>query len=96
MANPWLEGELKRNLRPVSAPDELWSRIHEQHRPLRVRPHHWRAWSIAMASLFVLLAGLVWRLGANSQASAGSAGMRVVQLRRPARSAQGGCVLCHA
>lgn len=96
MANPWLEGELKRDLRPVSAPDELWARIHEQRRPLRVRPHPWRVWSIAMASLLILLAGLVWHLGAARQVSVGSIGMRVVQLRRPARSAQGGCALCHA
>jgi len=60
----WLEAELARQLAPVSAPDSLWSRIHEQRRPLRVRPNPWTAWSLAGAALLMLLLGLVWRLGA--------------------------------
>ena len=66
MADARLEAELARQLGAVSAPDSLWLRIHEQRRPLRVRPNPWAAWSIAGASLLVLLAGLAWRLGAAS------------------------------
>lgn len=65
MADARLEGELARQLGAVSAPDSLWLRIHEQRRPLRVRPNPWAAWSIAGASMLVLLAGLAWRLGAT-------------------------------
>lgn len=65
MADARLEAELARQLGAVSAPDSLWLRIHEQRRPLRVRPNPWTAWSIAAASLLVLLAGLAWRLGAT-------------------------------
>jgi hypothetical protein len=64
MADARLEAELARQLGPVRAPDSLWLRIHEQRRPLRVRPNPWTAWSIAGASLLVLLACLAWRLGA--------------------------------
>lgn len=60
-----LEAELTRQLGAVTAPDSLWLRIHEQRRPLRVRPNPWKTWSIAGASLLVLLAGLAWRLGAS-------------------------------
>jgi anti-sigma factor RsiW len=65
VADARLEAELARQLGAVSAPDSLWLRIHEQRRPLRVRPNPWTAWSIAAASLLVLLAGLAWRLGAT-------------------------------
>jgi len=61
----WLEAELTRQLCAVSAPDSLWNRIHEQRRPLRARPNPWKTWSIAAAAVLVLLAGLVWRLGAT-------------------------------
>ena len=66
----WLETELARQLCPVTAPDSLWSRIHEQRRPLRVCPHPWTAWSIAAAALLLLSAGLAWRLGATRDPSA--------------------------
>jgi hypothetical protein len=66
VADASLEAELARQLGAVSAPDSLWLRIHEQRRPLRVRPNPWTAWSIAGASLLVLLAGLAWRLGATA------------------------------
>jgi anti-sigma factor RsiW len=66
VADARLEAELARQLGAVRAPDSLWLRIHEQRRPLRVRPNPWTAWSIAGASLLVLLAGLAWRLGATS------------------------------
>lgn len=65
MADARLEAELARQLGAVRAPDSLWLRIHEQRRPLRVRPNPWTAWSIAAASL-LLVAGLAWRLGAAS------------------------------
>jgi anti-sigma factor RsiW len=65
VADPRLEAELTRQLGAVTAPDSLWLRIHEQRRPLRVRPNPWKTWSIAGASLLVLLAGLAWRLGAS-------------------------------
>jgi hypothetical protein len=61
--------ELARQLCPVRAPDSLWRAIHEQRRPLRVQPHPWKAWSIAAAVLTMLLAGLVWRLGATRETS---------------------------
>jgi hypothetical protein len=65
VADARLEAELARQFGAVQAPDSLWLRIHEQHRPLRVRPNPWAAWSIAAASL-LLAAGLAWRLGATS------------------------------
>lgn len=99
MANSWLEGELKRELRPISAPDDLWSRIHEQRRPLRVRPNPWRAWSIAMASLLLLLAGLVWRLGATrdlDETGNQAQKTRTMQFQPVVRGNQRDCLLCHA
>lgn len=63
MPDSWLEAELSRQFCPVPAPDTLWRRIHEQRRPLRVRPSPWKTFSIAMASLLLLSAGLVWRFG---------------------------------
>jgi hypothetical protein len=66
VADVRLEAELARQLGAVQAPDSLWLRIHEQRRPLRVRPNPWTAWSIAGASVLLLLAGLAWRLGAAS------------------------------
>jgi hypothetical protein len=66
VADARLYAELARQLGAVRAPDSLWLRIHEQRRPLRVRPNPWKTWSIAAASLLVLLAGLAWRLGATS------------------------------
>ncbi len=65
-----LEAELARQLAPVSAPDSLWDRIHEQRRPLRVRPRPWRAWfvggmSIAVAATLLLLAGFALRAGSS-------------------------------
>jgi hypothetical protein len=66
----WLETELAAQLCPVSAPDSLWCRIYEQRRPLRVQSRPWTAWSIAAAALLMLLAGLVWRLGATRDPAA--------------------------
>src|SRR4051794_39038285 len=64
-SNSWLEGELSRQLAPLAAPDSLWRLIHEQRRPLRVRTSPWRTWSLAAAVVLMLVAGLVWRLGAT-------------------------------
>jgi anti-sigma factor RsiW len=77
----WLEAELARELCPVAAPDSLWRGIHEQRRPLRVRPHRWTAWSIAAASLLMLLAGLVWRLGAARDPAAELEALAAQELR---------------
>jgi hypothetical protein len=70
MPDSWLETELSRQLCPVSAPDALWQRIHEQRRPLRVRQSPWMTWSIATACLLILFAGLVWRFGVHRNPSA--------------------------
>jgi hypothetical protein len=96
MAESCLESELKRELRPVSAPDELWARIHEQRRPLRARPNPWRIWSIAMASLLILLAGLVWRLGAARDPVEMGRRPKILQLQPAVRLIHGDCLLCHA
>jgi hypothetical protein len=62
MPDTWLEGQLSRQLCPVSAPDALWNRIHEQRRPLRVRPQRHLMWTFAAAlALLVLAAGMFWR-----------------------------------
>lgn len=58
----WLEAQLSRQLCPVSAPDALWDRIHEQRRPLRVRPQRHLMWSAALA-LLIIATGMFWRLG---------------------------------
>jgi hypothetical protein len=58
----WLEAHLSRQLCPVNAPDTLWNRIHEQRRPLRVRPQRQLIWSAAFAILIVAT-GMFWRLG---------------------------------
>jgi hypothetical protein len=55
----WLEKELARQLGPVSAPESLWRRIHEQRRPLRVPPVRWAVWSAAAFALLALSAGVV-------------------------------------
>src|SRR5579862_3986537 len=94
MADSWIETELARELRPVAAPEELWSRIHEQRRPLRVLPHPWRAWSIASVSLVILLIGVFWGLG---KADNRSASQKMIRLPSPVRSSEDGhCLLCHA
>ena len=77
----WLEQELARELCPVTAPDGLWDRIHEQRRPLRVMPNPLRTWSIAAAALLMLLAGLVWRLGATRDPAADLEAMAARELR---------------
>ena len=70
LPHSWLETELTGQLCPISAPDSLWSRIHEQRRPLRVRPRRWAAWSVATAAVLMLSAGLVWLLGMTRDPSA--------------------------
>lgn len=67
---PWLETELARQFCPVSAPQSLWSQIHEQRRPLRVRPHPWTAWSVVTAALLTLFAGFIWRFAITRDTSA--------------------------
>lgn len=59
----WLEAQLSRQLCPVNAPDELWNRIHEQRRPLRVRPQRQLMWSAAALALLIAAAGMFWSLG---------------------------------
>jgi hypothetical protein len=68
--NSWLEAQLSRQLCPVSAPDALWNRIHEQRRPLRVRPERRliAAWSVAFA-LLIVAAGMFWRMGVTRDPS---------------------------
>ncbi len=90
-----LESELARELCAVSAPEGLWRRIHEQQRPLRVMAHPWRKWSIAAAVALMLLAGVVWRLGAALGTTDPKA-LAEWELRNPAMRSQGSCVLCHA
>ncbi len=65
----WLDGELGRQLCPVSAPETLWRRIHEQRRPLRVRPDRRRGWLVAAAGFLVLFTVLVWRLDGSRGSS---------------------------
>jgi hypothetical protein len=52
----WLERELERQLCPVSAPDSLWRRIHEQRRSLRVRQRQGAAWLAAAVALALVSA----------------------------------------
>jgi hypothetical protein len=62
----WLEKELTGQLRMVSAPDTLWRGIHEQRRPLRVRPRlwmSWRKWPVATAALITVVSAMIWRFG---------------------------------
>ncbi len=64
----WLEKELSAQLGTVSAPDTLWGAIHEQRRPLRVRPRLWMSWTnwpIATAALVTVLSAAVWRVGVS-------------------------------
>ncbi|HEX3982172.1 MAG TPA: hypothetical protein VHX12_00620 [Acidisoma sp.] len=63
VTDSWLEAQLSRQLCPVSAPDALWNRIHEQRRPLRVRPRLHLMWSIAAFALLIVSTGMFWRLG---------------------------------
>jgi hypothetical protein len=67
----WLEAELARQLCPVSAPDALWNRIHEQRRPLRVRPERRliAIWSVAAIALLIVAAGMFWRMGVTGDPS---------------------------
>ena len=62
----WLEKELAGQLCAVHAPDTLWRAIHEQRRPLQVRPRLWMSWTkwpVATAALVTVLSTLVWRFG---------------------------------
>ena len=61
MPDTWLEAQLSRQLCPVNAPDTLWNRIHEQRRPLRVRPQRHLMWSAAAVALLIVAAGMFWR-----------------------------------
>lgn len=63
----WLETELARQLCPVAAPDALWSRIHEQRRPLRVRSERRLMWPVAALALLIIAAGIFWRLGVTGE-----------------------------
>jgi hypothetical protein len=65
----WLEAQLSRQLCPVSAPDALWNRIHEQRRPLRVRPQRRLMWSFAALALLIVATGMYWRLGVTRDPS---------------------------
>jgi hypothetical protein len=65
----WLEGQLSRQLCPVNAPDTLWNRIHEQRRPLRVRPQRHLMWSAAALALLIIATGTLWRLGVTRDPS---------------------------
>jgi hypothetical protein len=64
----WIETELRRQFRPVTAPDALWDRIH-QNRPCRVAPTH-SAWRMpVLATLLVLLSAGLFVQIRNSHAS---------------------------
>jgi len=67
----WLEAELARQFCPVSAPDALWNRIHEQRRPLRVRPERrpMAMGSVAAIALLIVAAGMFWRMGVTRDPS---------------------------
>lgn len=60
MAEYWLEENLARGLRPVTAPDDLWSRI-EQAPVLKVKPSIGKAWWLAAAAAGLLVAGATAR-----------------------------------
>lgn len=62
----WLEKELAGQLCMVSAPDSLWRGIHEQRRPLRIRPRLWISWTkwpVATGALVTVLSAAIWRFG---------------------------------
>jgi hypothetical protein len=65
----WLKAELARQFSPVSAPDALWNRIHEQRRPLRVRTQRNLMWSVAALALLIIATGIFWRLGVTRDPS---------------------------
>jgi anti-sigma factor RsiW len=65
LLRPWLEQELSRQLRPVAAPESLWNRIHEQRRPLRVRPRFGTLWLAAAVALLTLSGGMVAQFSAT-------------------------------
>ncbi len=81
MDKSWLEQELARQLKPASAPDDLWQRIHEQRRPLRVGPDRRIQWSVALAALAAFFAILAWP---------------APKAPKPAPFASQTCFLCHA
>jgi hypothetical protein len=57
MSEYWLEQDLARGLRPVIAPDELWSRI--EHGPVvPLKPSSGRIWWLAAAAVALLMAGV--------------------------------------
>jgi len=58
----WLEMELTRQLRPVSAPEFLWNRIHEKHSVRGALPTGWVLWPV-LALLMIFASGdLVWQM----------------------------------
>jgi len=58
----WLEKELTRQLCPVSAPDSLWRRIHEQRRSLQISQKRSAVWLAAVVALGIVSAALVGRV----------------------------------
>ena len=81
MADTWLEGQLNRQLSPVVAPDGLWDRIHEQRRPLRVRPNRWPVWCAAVAVLLLLASATAWRLTRSAGQAADLESLASAELR---------------
>ncbi|HWF09558.1 MAG TPA: hypothetical protein VG297_13905 [Bryobacteraceae bacterium] len=79
----WLEGELSRQLAPVTAPQSLWDRIEAGGRSAHRRPSHaWVLWPVAAALALMALAG-VWRIRSGTAEPDPFREQELVLLRTP-------------
>lgn len=56
----WLRDELKRQLRPVRAPQGLWDRIQNGGQAEDLPHSHWMGWAVAAAVTLATVVGTYW------------------------------------
>jgi hypothetical protein len=81
VAEPWLEMELARQLRPVAAPESLWDRIEGRRAPEQAS-FQWMSWPVAAALMLTVAGGVAWRVAVAHDPGIGVRALAVEELRR--------------
>ena len=79
---PWLEMELARQLRPVTAPDSLWDRIEGRQAAEPEASFQWMSWPVAAALMLTMAGGVAWRVALAHDPGTGVRALAVEELRR--------------